>query len=260
MPVYVFLTTATAVTLYMVVFWLISIAKKDVSIVDIGWGLGFVVVVWVARWAGDGAGPKSTLQAVLVTIWGLRLAGYLLNRNWSHEEDYRYAAMRRRVGPSYTYKSIYMVFGLQGALILAVSLPVQALQSFPSAAPLSFVDAVAVMMFGIGFYFEAMGDKQLTAFKANPENEGRVMDQGVWAWTRHPNYFGDALQWWAFGLMAMAVPGAIWTLIGPAVMTFFLLRVSGVSLLERGLRQRKPEYEAYAEKVPAFIPRPPGSS
>lgn len=259
MPIDVFVTTATAVALYMLTFWLVSIALKDVSIVDISWGLGFVLVVWVSRWAGEGEGARSMLQAIAVTIWGVRLGGYLLRRNWGHPEDYRYAAMRRRVGPSYTYKSIYMVFGLQGVLILAVSLPVVALQSFPSVAPLGVLDAVAVVMFAIGFFFEAAGDQQLTAFKANPDNEGEVLDTGVWAWTRHPNYFGDALQWWAFGLMALSVPGAAWVLIGPAIMTFMLLRVSGVHLLERGLRKRKAGYGDYSERVPSFIPRPPRS-
>jgi steroid 5-alpha reductase family enzyme len=112
----------------------------------------------------------------------------------------------------------------------------------------------------VGFYFEAMGDHQLTRFKADPNNEGRVMDQGVWAWTRHPNYFGDALQWWGFWVFAISVPGAAWTVIGPIVMTVFLIRISGVHLLERGLRKRKPDYEAYIARTPAFIPRPPSSA
>ena len=112
-------------------------------------------------------------------------------------------------------------------------------------------------MIGIGFYFEAVGDQQLTRFKADPANEGRVMDQGVWAWTRHPNYFGDAIQWWGFWVFALSIHGAAWTVVGPALMTFLLLRISGVHLLERGLRKRKPDYEAYAARTPAFIPRPP---
>jgi steroid 5-alpha reductase family enzyme len=252
------LTVVASVSIYMLGFWLVSLAMRDVSIVDIGWGLGYVVVAWSARLLGESDGnPRATLQVALVTLWGLRLGLYLLNRNWGRDEDYRYAAMRRRVGPSYTWKSIYLVFGLQGVLILSVSLPIQAVQGLPSSIPLGPLDAWAVLLFGIGFYFEVVGDYQLTQFKANAENEGKVMDTGVWAWTRHPNYFGDALQWWALGLFAVSVPGAAWTLIGPAVMTFLLLRISGVHLLERGLRKRKPDYEAYAARTPTFIPRPP---
>lgn len=252
-----FMTAATAVAVYMLAFWLVSLALRNVSIVDIGWGLGFVVIAWVVHLTAAQSDARSNLQLALVTIWGLRLALYLLNRNWGEPEDYRYAAMRRRVGPSYTYKSVYLVFGLQGALMLAVSLPVMAVQGLPSTTPIGLLDGVAVVMILVGLYFEAAGDYQLTQFKKDPDNAGRVMDRGVWAWTRHPNYFGDALQWWGFGVFALSVPGAAWTLLGPALMTFLLLRISGVHLLERGLRKRKPEYEAYAARTSAFIPRPP---
>jgi len=253
----ILISVLTAVSVYMLTFWLVSLVLRDVSIVDIGWGLGFVVITWVARAAGAGEGARSTIQAVFVTLWGLRLCAYLLFRNWGQAEDYRYAAMRRRIGPSYAYLSLLMVFGLQGVLMLVVSLPVQAVQGMPSTTPLGPLDALAVAMFCVGFFFEVAGDRQLTRFRANPDNQGKVLDTGVWAWTRHPNYFGDALQWWAFGLFALSVPGAAWTLVGPALMTFLLLRISGVHLLERGLRKRKPGYEAYAARTPSFIPRPP---
>ncbi len=253
----VFLAVSAAVFVYMLAFWLVSLALRNVSIVDVGWGLGFVLATWVARAAGDAGGARSMLQALMVTLWGLRLALYLLSRNWGQPEDYRYAAMRRRVGPSYAYSSIVRVFGLQAVLMLVVSLPVLVVQGTRQTTPLGLLDAVAVVMFCTGFYFEAVGDRQLANFKANAGNSGKVLDHGVWAWTRHPNYFGDALQWWAFGLFALAVPGAAWSLIGPAFMTFLLLRVSGVRLLERGLRKRKPGYDAYAARTPAFIPRPP---
>jgi steroid 5-alpha reductase family enzyme len=250
------LATVIAISIYMFLFWLASIALRDVSIVDIAWGFGFVVVAWVARAAGEAEGARGLLQALLVSLWGARLGFYLLWRNWGSEEDYRYRAMRKRVGPAYTWLSIVLVFGLQGLLVYFVSLPVQFVQG---AAPqsLGIVDAVAVAMFAIGFGFEALGDLQLARFKADPANDGQVMDRGVWAWTRHPNYFGDALQWWAFGLFALATPGGAWTLIGPAIMTFLLLRISGVHLLERGLRKRKEGYGDYSERVPAFLPRPP---
>lgn len=253
----IFLTVVAAVSIYMLLFWLASLALRDVSIVDVAWGIGFVVVAFAARAFGDGANPRNTLQLALVSLWGLRLGLYLLHRNWGMDEDYRYAAMRRRVGPSYTWKSFYLVFGFQGVLILSVSLPIQAVQGLPSPAALNPLDALAAVLFGIGFFFEAVGDYQLTRFKADATNAGKVMDVGVWAWTRHPNYFGDALQWWALGLFALSVPGAGWTLVGPALMTFLLLRISGVQLLERGLRKRKPDYEAYAARTPSFIPRPP---
>ena len=253
----IFTTAATAVAVYMLVFWFVSIARSNVSIVDIAWGVGFVIVAWVVHLNAEHSNTRSTIQLAFATIWGLRLGAYLLNRNWGEPEDYRYAAMRRRVGPSYTYKSIYMVFGLQGTLMLVVSLPLMAVQGLPSTTPFGLIDWLATAMVVVGFYFEAMGDHQLTRFKADPNNEGRVMDQGVWAWTRHPNYFGDALQWWGFWVFAISVPGAAWTVIGPIVMTVLLIRISGVHLLERGLRKRKPDYEAYIARTPAFIPRPP---
>jgi steroid 5-alpha reductase family enzyme len=256
----IFITAATAIAVYMLVFWFVSIARSNVSIVDIAWGIGFVIVAWVVHLNAEHSNTRSTIQLTFATIWGLRLGAYLLNRNWGEPEDYRYAAMRRRVGPSYTYKSIYMVFGLQGTLMLVVSLPLMAVQGLPSTAPFGLIDWLATAMVVVGFYFEAMGDHQLTRFKADPNNEGRVMDQGVWAWTRHPNYFGDALQWWGFWVFAISVPGAAWTVIGPIVMTVLLIRISGVHLLERGLRKRKPDYEAYIARTPAFIPRPPRSA
>ena len=256
----IFATSVAAVAVYMLAFWLLSLALRNVSIVDVGWGLGFVVIAWVVHLGAAQSDTRSTLQLALVTIWGLRLGLYLLNRNWGQDEDYRYAAMRRRVGPSYTYKSIYMVFGLQGALMLGVSLPVMAVQGLRSTTPFGLIDLLAVVMIAVGFYFEAVGDQQLTKFKSDPSNEGQVMDRGVWAWTRHPNYFGDCLQWWGFWVFALSVPGASWTVLGPALMTLLLLRISGVHLLERGLRKRKPDYEAYIARTPAFIPRPPSSA
>jgi len=257
MPGDVFATVTAAIAIYMLVFWIVSLVVRDVSIVDIGWGLGFVVIAWVAHLAGGAEGERPLLQAVLVTLWGSRLAIYLLHRNWGQPEDYRYAAMRRRLGPAFSYLSIVLVFGLQGVLMLGVSLPVQAVQGIRSESPLGLLDALAVAMFAVGFFFEVAGDQQLAKWKSDPGNRGKVLQHGVWAWTRHPNYFGDALQWWAFGVFALAVPGAAWTLLGPALMTFLLLRVSGVRLLERGLRKRKADYEAYAARTPAFIPRPP---
>lgn len=253
----VFATVATAVAIYMLAFWLVSLVLRDVSIVDIGWGLGFVLITWVAHSSGDAEGTRPLLQAVLVTLWGLRLSGYLLNRNWGQGEDYRYAAMRKRVGPAYSYLSIVLVFGLQGVLMLCVSLPVQAVQGIANDSPLGPLDALAVVMFAVGFFFEVAGDQQLAKFRSDSRNRGKVIQHGVWAWTRHPNYFGDALQWWAFGVFALALPGAAWTLLGPALMSLLLLRISGVALLERGLRKRKADYEAYAARTPAFIPRPP---
>jgi steroid 5-alpha reductase family enzyme len=246
-----------AVAIYMLLFWLVSLVLRDVSIVDIGWGLGFVLIAWVAHRSGRAEGTRPLLQAILVTIWGVRLAIYLLIRNWGQPEDYRYAAMRKRVGPAYSYLSLVLVFGLQGVLMLCVSLPVMAVQASAGESPLGLLDALAVAMFGVGFFFEVTGDRQLAKFKSDPDNRGKLLQHGVWAWTRHPNYFGDALQWWAFGAFALAVPGAAWTLLGPALMTFLLLRISGVALLERGLRKRKVDYEAYAARTPAFIPRPP---
>lgn len=248
-------TTLAVVLGGMVSLWLVSLRTRDVSIVDIFWGLGFVVIVWVAHGLAAAPGSRSLLTAILVSLWGVRLGGYLAWRNRGQGEDYRYAAMRKHYGARFAMVSLGTVFGLQAVLMWVVSLPAQAAIA-GGDSPLGWLDAVAAFVWAIGLFFESVGDIQLARFKADPANRGKVMDRGLWAWTRHPNYFGDFCVWWGIGLLGLA-SGAWWTLVGPALMSVLLMRVSGAALLERGLTKTKPGYAAYVANTPAFFPRPP---
>lgn len=240
----------------MVATWLLSLRLRDASIVDVAWGLGFVLVAWIGFWLGPPPSPPRLLLLVLVSVWGGRLALYIARRNAGAGEDYRYAAMRRRRGAAFGWWSLVFVFLLQGLLILIISLP---LAVALSSAATSWRPAhlVGSILWGVGFVFEAAGDYQLARFKADPANRGRVMRRGLWRYTRHPNYFGDALVWWGYYAFACAVPGGAWTVISPLLMTFLLLKVSGVALTERSIAERRPAYRDYVATTSAFIPWPP---
>jgi len=248
--------TLGATAAIMFALWLLSLRLRDVSIVDIYWGPGFAVIAAVAWYLNDPGTARSAVVPVLAALWGLRLGVYLGWRNRGKPEDYRYAAMRRRHGERFALISLVQVFGLQAALMWIVSLPLQAVQFAGVTRPFALLDWLGVALFATGFAFESIGDYQLARFKADPANRGVVMDRGLWAWTRHPNYFGDFTVWWGFASLALAA-GAWWTIIGPVVMSVLLLRVSGVALLERGLRKTKPAYADYAARTSAFFPMPP---
>ena len=236
------------------VTWLISVQQRNVTIVDTLWSLMFVIAAFSYAASTLPAGPRAQLVLVLVTAWGLRLAFYLSRRNHGHEEDRRYQKIRRRNEPGFTWKSLYLVFGLQAVLAWIISLPLLG-GIAGDAGALGLLDYAGVALWCIGIYFEAVGDWQLTRFKADPANEGKVMDQGLWGLTRHPNYFGDFCVWWGFGLIALAA-GAWWSLVGPAIMSALLLRVSGVALLERDIGKRRPGYAEYIRRTNAFFPGP----
>jgi steroid 5-alpha reductase family enzyme len=241
---------------YVTTIWLLSLLKKDASIVDIFWGLGFVVLAWAYFSLADGFAARKLLIASLTTLWGLRLTLHILTRNWGKEEDFRYQAFRRRDGAAFWWKSFFNVFLLQGVLMWIISAPLLAAQFSSTPARLTWLDFVAVAVWLVGFFFEAVGDWQLVRFRANPANKGKVLDTGVWAWTRHPNYFGDAAQWWGFFLIALAA-GGWWSIFGPLLMTGLLLKVSGVALLEKTLVKTKPQYREYVQNTSAFFPLPP---
>ncbi|MFM8648514.1 MAG: DUF1295 domain-containing protein [Actinomycetota bacterium] len=255
----VMLASAVAILILMVSTWIVSVIIKNASIVDIVWGLGFVVVAWVGRVVGDGNDARQWLLTLLTTMWGLRLAGYLAWRNTGHGEDFRYRSMRKRWGSRFPLMSLLTVFGLQGTLMWIVSLGVQLGQA--DATPdLGLLALIGVVVYAIGLFFEVVGDAQLTKFKADPASAGQVMDRGLWRYTRHPNYFGDACVWWGLALIAAETGGGAWGLIGAAVMSFFLRRVSGVTMLERSLKKRREGYAEYIARTSPFIPRPPKRS
>lgn len=248
--------SAVTIAIVMLCTWLVSVAIKNASIVDIVWGAGFAInaVVLAATQEADGA--RQVLMALLVGVWGTRLAGYLALRNLGHGEDWRYQAMRRKIGPRFPLVSLVTVFGLQGVLMWTVSLPVMYANAdaTPSIGPLA---VIGIMVWLVGFAFEVIGDMQLRRFKKEPANAGKVMDQGLWSLTRHPNYFGDALLWWGVGIVAAETGSGVIGFIGPAVMTFLLMRVSGVPILEKSLNKRRPGYAEYVARTSGFIPRPP---
>jgi len=238
--------------------WLGSLWRRDASLVDRFWGAGFVVLgAWywaTAPEASSGWGYRAVLFA-LVAVWGIRLSAYLTWRNWGHGEDYRYRAMRARGGPRWPWVNLVTVHWLQATILWFVSLPL--LVGLRSTGPVSMpLVWLGVAVWAVGFYFEARGDWDLARFRADPANRGRVFDTGVWRYTRHPNYFGDAAVWWGLYLVATAA-GAALTLVSPVVMTLLLLKVSGVALLEKKLVETKPQYREYVRRTSAFLPRPP---
>jgi len=250
-------STAIAVVLLMLAVWGLSVWRRDASIVDIFWGLGFAMIAIVSYQIGGGYEPRARLSAALTVVWGLRLGIYLAWRNWGAGEDYRYQAMRRNIGERFWLVSLVTVFGLQGVLMWVISWPIQIAQAIPQPAALGGFEFVGVALWMTGFAFESIGDWQLARFKSDPANRGRVMDRGLWRYTRHPNYFGDALLWWGLFLIALPVTHGGWTVISPMLMSTLLMRVSGVPLLERKLAKTRPEYADYVRRTSAFLPWPP---
>ena len=251
--------SALAVLVVMTVTWLASVPLRNASIVDPVWSLGFVVVGWVSALTGDGDALRVALMTGAVTIWGLRLSLHLFTRNRGHGEDFRYVAMRRRHGPGFWWISYFTVFVVQGILMWIVSLPLQFSAGIDEQIGIGWLLlAIGMVLWIVGFLFETVGDAQLRAFKADPGSAGQVMDRGLWRYTRHPNYFGDACVWWGLGVMALAAGGwAVVGLVGPLVMNVLLRRVSGVTLLEKSMVSRRPGYADYVARTSPFVPRPP---
>jgi len=247
----------------LTMLWMLSLMLRDASIVDVFWGLGFVFVYWISyvlvHSGLDASQPvpaRHLLVGFLVTIWGLRLAAHILLRNRGRGEDFRYARWRSEAGQTWWWRSYFKVFLLQGAILWVVSWPLLAVLADRSQNPLGWMDLLAILIWSIGFIFEAGGDWQLRRFKQDPTKRGQLLTSGLWRYTRHPNYFGDALVWWGFYLFA-AVSGVWWTIFSPLLMTFLLRRVSGVAMLERTLRETKPGYLAYEKRTNAFFPSLP---
>ncbi len=248
------LAAGAAILAALTLLWLLSVWKRDVSVVDVFWSLGFVLAAWIYRGYGPPAGPRQWLVLALVTIWGLRLAGYIFWRSRGQGEDYRYREMRERTGPAFWWRSWLTVFVLQGALILVISTPLLAVQVGDGDPGWRWSDGVGLLLWLVGFFFEAVGDYQMARFKARPSSRGKVLDRGLWAYTRHPNYFGDAALWWGYFFFALAAPGGFWSLPSVVLMNLLLLKVSGVALLEKTIEERRPKYREYVESTPAFVP------
>jgi steroid 5-alpha reductase family enzyme len=250
----IFITNLSALMAMMFAVWLLSLVKRDASIVDVFWGLGFVVAAWLTFLQADGYLGRKVLISLLTTLWGLRLALYILIRNWGHGEDRRYQAWRAQYGARFWWVSLFTVFWLQAVLLWTISLVVQVGELSSEPARFIWLDALGTIVWLFGFGFEAVADWQLYRFKADPENKGKVMNKGLWAYTRHPNYFGESLVWWGLFMITLATPGNAWVVISPLLITFLLLKVSGVTLLEKTIVDSRPEYEAYIKSTSSFIP------
>lgn len=237
-----------------IMLWLVSLLLRDASIVDPCWGMGFVVIAAISSVITKFFEPRSFLLVMLTAVWGVRLSGYLVWRNWGHGEDRRYQAMRQKHGNRFWIESLGTVFVLQALLVWFVAWPVQV--GIATGGQLNLIDYIGVALWLIGFCFESVSDWQLTRFKSKRKHAGLVLDQGLWRYTRHPNYFGDFCVWWGLYLIA-AAGGAWWTVLSPLVMSFLLIKVSGVALLESTITERRPEYRRYIEQTSAFFPWPP---
>ena len=247
-------TLGLVILVLMTLLWLASLAARNSSIVDIFWGTGFVVTTWTAFALTPAGFPtRKLLISLLVTVWGLRLSLHVFTRNRGKPEDFRYQGWRGEAGKAWWWRSFFKVFLLQGVLMWIIGAPLLAAQISATPNRLTLIDFVAIPVWLVGFFFEALGDWQLAQFKANPANKGKLMTRGVWQYTRHPNYFGDAAQWWGFYLVALAA-GGWWTIFAPIIMTGLLMRVSGVTLLERTLKVTKPGYKEYVQTTSEFIP------
>jgi len=246
---------AAIVWVAVTLLWLVSVLLTDASIVDSFWGLGFALATTGYALVGGGDPARIALVLALVWVWGGRLGLYIFTRNYGRGEDPRYQAFRAHYGRErYWWFSYFQVFLLQGALIVLISAPL--VLAMTQTAPLGLWDILGAALWGIGFGFEAVGDAQLARFKADPANRGRVLDHGLWRYTRHPNYFGNACLWWGFFVIACAVPWGVATFPAPLAMTWLLLRVSGVALTERNMSTR-PGYAEYVARTSAFVPWPP---
>jgi steroid 5-alpha reductase family enzyme len=246
--------SAFAVLAYVTAIWLLSLALRNVSIIDIFWGLGFVLLATLYHTTLDGFGGRNVLITSLVLVWGLRLSLHIFWRNRGKGEDYRYSRWREKAGASFWWTSFLRVFLLQGALLWVISIPLLAAIINEDPDHFTALDALGALLWGIGFTFEAGGDWQLMRFKVDPANQGKVMSRGLWRYTRHPNYFGDAALWWGFFLIAAGTTDGWMTIFSPLVMTILLVRVSGAALLERGLKKTKPGYQEYVEGTSGFVP------
>jgi steroid 5-alpha reductase family enzyme len=236
-------------------FWfLVSLIKKRNDIADIGWGLGFVALSWLGLFLSDFS-IRACIVNTLVTVWGSRLAWHIYTRNRNKKEDYRYLAWRKEWGRWFYIRSYFQVFLLQGVFLFLIVLPVLYINA-SGYITFQMTDIIGLVVWSIGFYFESMGDRQLKQFVSNPTNKGKIMDQGLWRYSRHPNYFGEVTQWWGIFFIAISIPGALFTIIGPLTITILILFVSGIPLLEKKYAGR-PDFEKYKKQTSIFFPLPP---
>lgn len=241
------------ILIYMIMVWIISVINTNASIVDSFWGLGFIVASIFYFYQTNQTSIVNQILLFIVTLWGLRLSIYITVRNWGKGEDYRYQNFRKNYGPQrYWWVSFFQVFLLQGILLWIISVPLLA-TFYAAETSLNIFHYLGILIWIIGFSFEAGGDLQLMIFKSKPENKGKLLTKGFWKYTRHPNYFGDAAVWWAYGMFSIA-SGYYLPVLGSVLMTVLIIKISGVAMLEKSLIEEKPAYKEYIQSTSAFIP------
>jgi steroid 5-alpha reductase family enzyme len=246
-----------AVISMMICGWLISLIDKNVSIVDSLWGLGFVLTAWITFGLAEGFAGRKFLIVLITTTWGLRLSAHLFWRNWGKGEDPRYGGWRKAGGRRFWIISLFKVFLLQALFLWVIALAIQYGQISPKPEHFTWLDFLGLILWMIGFVFESVSDWQLARFKADPTNKGKVMDRGLWAYSRHPNYFGEFLIWWGIFLIALSTPKSWWTIVSPLIITTVLLKMTGIPLTEKTIVKTRPGYREYIKRTPAFFPRFP---
>ncbi len=254
-----YIEPAMLVFAYMCGMFLLATAIKNNSIVDIGWGMGFVLLAlspWVSPIESYATSARLYIQMAMVLLWGLRLSVFLFIRNVGKPEDFRYAQWRKDWGKWVIPRSFLQVFMLQGAFMLVIALPIILMQKMHNRGPLGIADYAGMLVFAVGLFFESVGDWQNYRFKTQPENKGRVMKYGLWKYTRHPNYFGESLIWWGIALVTLNAEYGYLAFISPVIITWLLLKVSGIPMLEKKY-DNNPEYQEYKKHTSAFIPMPP---
>jgi steroid 5-alpha reductase family enzyme len=249
----IYLLTLAVLLGTAVLAWSFSLFTKDVSFVDSLWSIFFLIAAVVFATSADTLSVRGMIVLLLVAIWSIRLSLHITVRNWGEEEDHRYQAIRKNNSPNFQFKSLYIVFGLQAVLAWIIAAPLN--PAITGTTAMALPDLLAIALWTVGFIFEAVGDSQLKAFKGDSANKGKVLDTGLWRYTRHPNYFGEFCIWWAYWLFAFAA-GAWWTVFAPLLMSFLLLKVSGVAMLEKTISNRRPKYAEYIRRTNAFFPGP----
>jgi steroid 5-alpha reductase family enzyme len=237
---------------YMSLWFLISLFKRRNDVADVAWGLGFVLLAWTSFFLSGGSGTRGVLVGVLVSVWGLRLAWHIHARNRDKAEDYRYMAWRRQWGRWFYARSYGQVYLLQGALLFLIALPVLIINR-SEGRTFGLLNGIGVCVWLCGFLFESVGDAELARFVKDPLNRGKILQSGLWQYTRHPNYFGEVTQWWGIWLVALGVPGGWFGIVGPLTITILILRVSGIPMLEKKMAEN-PDFAEYKRRTSVFLP------
>lgn len=249
-----YLTLGLFLLVYMSLWFLVSLIKKRNDVADIAWGLGFVFLTWTSFFLSGNLAFRGVLTGALVSIWGFRLAWHIHSRNKGQTEDYRYLAWRKEWGRWFYIRSYFEVYLLQGALLFLIVMPVLLINKNPGTG-FGLYDVFGIAVWVTGFYFEAVGDAQLARFIKDPDNKGKLMQSGLWAYTRHPNYFGEVTLWWGIFIISLGSVPFFYSIVGPITITILILFVSGIPLLEKKYAGR-PDFEEYKKRTSVFFPLP----